>query len=170
MYICVHLVYEYGFTCFYMYICPPVGLSVSVRWGNAVRSETSHTEYVFRIPYICHLPGNCVAYFIIFKSPKLWFDKLFNFEILTWSCLQMMAIYKCILDFNCTHIHFVLGMVIPSWVPMCLLWLRPESFKLMIKKKLSMLTKFWTVIILNLPFLKNIIECKLSFHLHILCI
>ena len=48
-----------------------------------------------------------------------------------------------------------------------------ESRELKIYGKIkisNMPTKFWTVIILNLPFLKIIIVCKLSPHLHNLCI
>ena len=48
-----------------------------------------------------------------------------------------------------------------------------ESRELKIYWKIKILnlpTKFWTVIILNLPLLKIIIVCKLSPHLHNLCI
>ena len=55
---------------------------------------------------------------------------------------------------------------ISSWVPMCFLWLSPLSLKFTGNFFLNMSSKFWTVMILNLPFLKIIIVCKLSPHLH----
>ena len=112
-------------------------------------------------PGICR--GNCDIWF---HADRVDIDtqeySLHGHESQTWNC------YRC----NTNNDSQIYQSYPSESIPICFPWLSPKSLKFMEKKTkiLNMPIKFWTVIILNIPFLKMIIVCKLSPHLHDLCL